>query len=303
MSALSLLVLVVHLGAPPVGAPPPTMEVVVARGESLAEVAVRTLGDASAASELRALNRLPSGEVRAGTRLKLPGAARARAQSALNAARAAITQRDAGSSAEAHVRLKGAERLFLSARYDEAAKAADAAWALVSDASAPVHFSVSVDSDAGVTEVASHGGMPVRVEGQGTTRSVSPGQKIRVARGRAPPPTPPEPLPAPHPLTPVRAALLRRPPAQGGGLEPVLVKWVAVPGADGYAVEVTSERGGTWTVDAASAQTALPPLPAGRYRWRVWALKGQERGKPGPTRTFTLEEEPLELDVNGATWQ
>jgi hypothetical protein len=331
LSALPALVLFVALGGTPGAAPADVpAEVEVAPGETLARVAARTLGDARAATELRALNALPEGEVRPGTRLKLPGPDRARAQSALSAARAAITQRtgaqqpgpqqpgaqragarrdaghDAGGSAEALARLEAAERLFREARYEEAAREADAAWALVSDPSGPVRFSVSVSADGRTTEVESRTGAPVRVEAQGVTRAVPAGQRVRVARGQPPPApapaAPPEPLPTPRPLSPAVAAVLQRP-AAGSGLAPVTVRWAAVTGAEAYTVEVASEGGRSWTVEARGTVAALPSLPAGQYRWRVWAHQGRRRSEASPARPFTLEEERLELDVQGSTWK
>ncbi|HME90224.1 MAG TPA: LysM peptidoglycan-binding domain-containing protein, partial [Myxococcaceae bacterium] len=63
------LILAAALAAPPT--------VVVQQGESLAQVAKRTLGDERAAAELKALNGLSADNVPAGTTLHLPGPARA----------------------------------------------------------------------------------------------------------------------------------------------------------------------------------------------------------------------------------
>ena len=62
-------------------------EVVVRDGESLAQVAQRALGDRGSASELKALNGLKDDAVAPGTKLKLPGPDRGRAQHSLTTAR------------------------------------------------------------------------------------------------------------------------------------------------------------------------------------------------------------------------
>jgi hypothetical protein len=294
---------------------------VVGPGETLAQVAVRTLGEARAVAELRAFNGLPEGaELAPGSQVRVPGPERARAQRALGAAQAAVRAVDAvdaGSHPEALARLAEAEHHFRSARYEAAARAADAAWAGVSGRGGPVRFRVAVDPDGGTTEVESLAGAPVRVEAQGRTQLVAPGEQTRVARGQ-PPATPSPvlpadaslrpsgPLPAPRLRAPAQAALLSLRPASGGAtLSPLTVRWEAVPGAEGYTVEVTSAAapGRTWTVQARGGQATLPALPPGSYRWRVWAVQAEGRGRPSPARPFTLQEERLELDVKGSSWQ
>jgi hypothetical protein len=176
----------------------------------------------------------------------------------------------------------------------------------VSDPSAPVRFSVQVDADAGVTEVASTSGPPLQVEAAGVSRPVYPGQAVRVARGERPaaPPLPARVrLTAPAPVAPARGATLRRPAAADGALAPVTVRWAKVAGASGYQVEVRGARGRTWTVSASGTEASLPALPPGRYRWRVRAVAGARRGEASAERTFVLSEEPLELEVKGADWK
>ncbi|MGA9522466.1 MAG: peptidoglycan-binding protein LysM, partial [Myxococcaceae bacterium] len=162
MSPFIALILVLTVS----GASP--REVELRAGETLVDVARRELGDAKAAVELRALNQLPPGTVRAGTRLRLPGEERDRAVSALGAARNAVLQTDAGTVAEAaRRRLSEAEQLFALAEYARAAAAADEAWKLVSEReTVGTAFTVEVN-DAGTTRVTSHSGTPVRVEAQG----------------------------------------------------------------------------------------------------------------------------------------
>ena len=59
--------------------------VVVQPGETLEQIAERSLGDAKAASELKALNRLAGDELPSGATLRLPGPERARACSTASA--------------------------------------------------------------------------------------------------------------------------------------------------------------------------------------------------------------------------
>ncbi|HYO57926.1 LysM peptidoglycan-binding domain-containing protein, partial [Archangium sp.] len=121
-------------------------EVVVLDGESLAQVAQRTLGDRGGASELKALNGLKDDAVTPGTKLKLPGPGREHAQRSLTTARNALAQADAKAAQreDAVAKLKEAEAYFKSARYDDAAQAADGAWKLVSaSASQSTAFSVA----------------------------------------------------------------------------------------------------------------------------------------------------------------
>ncbi|MFZ5472057.1 MAG: LysM peptidoglycan-binding domain-containing protein, partial [Myxococcota bacterium] len=73
-------------------ATPLPSEVRVKQGETLADVAKRTLGSAAAASELKALNGLSEMAPAPGTLLKLPGTERTLALSALVAAKNAIEQ-------------------------------------------------------------------------------------------------------------------------------------------------------------------------------------------------------------------
>src|SRR5262249_35908686 len=72
-----------------------------------------------------------------------------------------------------------AEQLFQSAKYEESAAAADAAWRLLSGAGAQsTRFAVQVTE--GQTKVTSRAGRPVRVEREGLSRAVHPGQALTV---------------------------------------------------------------------------------------------------------------------------
>lgn len=300
MSVLLLLLLAT--------APVPPTEAVLARGETLEHVASRTVGDVRAASELRAINALPEGEPAAGTRLTLPGPERARARSALDAAHAAVRQRDEPSRKEAEATLAEAEALFSRARYAEAAKRADAAWATGKSASAtPQRFAVAVEGEAGTTRVTNHQGPPVRVEGQGVIRAVPEGHTVVIERGRAPPLAGPLKPPKvvlgiPAPLSPASREVLRLRPL-GRGLEPVTVRWSKVAEADGYVVRVQDRRGREHVVRTTRVNAQLPSLGPGTYGWSVRAVKGDQEGDASVTVRFTVEEEPLTLEVKGSGWK
>lgn len=297
-SAIVLLSLL--LGAPP-------SEVVVRETEQLSHVAERTLGDARGASELKALNGLSSDTVPAGTTLKLPGPDRARALSALAAARNAVTQADgkAAHRQEASDKLKQAEASFQSAHYDEAAKAADGAWALVSaSASQPSAFSVDV-RDGGGTTVTVRSGQPVRLEAEGVVRPVYAGESVRVEKGQ-PPPAPPPPaavsLEVPQPTLPAHGKKLAFQPAKGL-LGPVKLAWDEVAGAQSYDVEVLPPAGAPIRKNVNTAQLLLQPLPPGRYRWTVRAVAPDARSEASAVRQFELVDESLNLEVKGSKWK
>jgi hypothetical protein len=304
MTALATVALLLIAGGP--------AETVVQDGESLAQVARRTLGDERAAAELKALNALITDRVAAGTTLKLPGADRALALSALSAARTAVDQAgpDARNRPDAAAKLELAESLFRAARYGEAAKAADAAWQLVSaSAGEPTRFAVEV-ADSGRTTVTARSGQPVRVEAQGVTEAVYAGHQVNVERGQppqgegngdAPAEGPPN---APAPVSPQDAAQLRFKPTSKG-LGPLRVVWTPVAGASSYEVEVfPTGDAKPVMVTASRAETRLPPLAAGRYRWVVRAVNGSGvRSVPSAERTFELTDEELKLDVKTHTWK
>jgi len=300
MSALLLLLLATAPAAP--------AEAVLARGETLEHVASRAVGDVRAASELRALNGLPPGDPPVGTTLKLPGPERARARSALDAAHAAVRQREEPTRQEAEKRLVEAESLFTAARYHDAAKLADEAWAAgKATAPSPQRFAVAVEGESGTTRITNHQGPAVRVEAQGVIRAVREGHTLVVERGRAPPVAAPVKPPkldigVPAPLSPASSEVLRLRPL-GRGLEPVTVRWSAVAEADGYVVRVQDRRGRESLVRTTRLNAQLPSLGPGSYRWSVRAVKGDQEGEPSVTVRFTVEEEPLTLEVKGSGWK
>ncbi len=288
-------------------AAPPDSTVTVQDGEThLAQVAKRTLGDARSAQELQALNGLPTDAVTPGTTLKLPGPDRALALSALSAARNAVAQAgtEATSRAEASRRLVDAEKLFHGAQYTEAAKAADAAWQLVSgSALQPTRFAVEVAED-GRTTVSARTGRPVRVEGEGVTRPVYAGQSVTVEKGKAPTPVE-QPPAAPVPVAPADNRKVKARPL-GTGLGPVALSWQAVNGAQAYEVEVVEVAGKSQplTLRVERTEAKLPPLSPGRYAWSVRAIGGEGlRSAASPSRAFELTQEALKLEVKGKGFQ
>lgn len=285
-------------------------EVVVGEDESLERVAQRTLGSADAAGELRALNGLKA-EPAPGTRLKLPGEERDKALSAIGAARNALLQRDGGMGPlAARERLAEAERLFAQAKYAEAATAADAAWKLLSAGEVqPTAFSVEV-KPGGSTTVTSKRGQPVRVEAQGVLRSVEPGRRVEVEKGAAPgeaqaPPPPQIPPPAPVIVSPRDQAVLRLRPNGAGQVGPVKLVWKKIAGATGYQIEVVPASGASpLALRSARPQLSLPPLPPGRYRWRVKAVgQGELWSAPSQEQSFELQPAKIKLEVHPPGWK
>ncbi len=285
----------------------PATEVVVQDGEThLAQVAKRALGDARSAEELQALNGLPTDAVTPGTTLKLPGPDRSLALSALSAARNAVAQAgtEAVQRAEAARRLQEAETHFHGARYTQAAKAADAAWQLVSASAAePTRFAVEVAED-GRTRVRARTGQPVRVEAEGVTRPVYAGQSVSVEKGKAPTLVE-QPPAAPIPLLPTDNRKLRLR-ASPNGLGPVALSWQPVAGAQSYEVEVVAlaAKSEPMTFKVERAEAKLPPLAPGKYAWSVRAVGTEgRRGAASPSRAFELTPEALKLEVKGKGFQ
>jgi hypothetical protein len=270
--------------------------VVVEPGETLEQIAQRTLGDAKAAEELKALNGLTGDSVPAGTTLKLPGPERARALSALLAARNAVAQSGPRSSeSEAPKSLSKAERLFQAAKYAESAAAADATWRLLSGAAQQnTRFAIQVAD--GETKVTSKSGQAIRIEKDGVARPVHPGQTVTVARAIA--------LPAPTPISPPDLArLVTKPNEKGAG--PVALTWQAVSGAARYALEIVSLEQPPGKPIALNVERpeARVALPAGKYAWTVRALPGDgEKSDPSTRRTFELTIE-LKLEVTEPHWK
>ncbi|KFA94060.1 LysM peptidoglycan-binding domain-containing protein [Archangium violaceum] len=280
-------------------------EAVVRDGESLAEVAQRTMGDRGGASELKALNGLKDNAVVPGTKLKLPGPNRELAQRVLTTARNALAAADtkAARREEASAKLKEAEAYFQGARYDEAAQAADGAWKLVAGpAPQPTAFTVNV-TDKGITTVKSRSGQPVRVEAEGVTRPVHPGESVSVEKGQPPPP-PRAPLGVPQPTSPANRLKLTVQPAKGGP-SPVTLAWKAVEGAEGYEVELVPARGEKRTLQASANQLRVS-LTAGLYRWSVRAVAHEARSEASAEQGFEVAEapaKPINLQVQPSKWK
>jgi LysM repeat protein len=286
------------------GTTPLEREVVVNEQESLADIARRTLGDPKGASELKALNGLTSDAVPAGTRLKLPPVEeRKKAESSLQLARNAVAQADrkAERREEALAKLQEAEAQFQAADYVSAGKTADSAWALLAPGSAqPSVFQVSVTPE-GDTTVTVKAGPPVRVRAEDKTRAVNQGETVHVEKGR-PVPAPEALLAPPQPRTPSEGVRLKFAPVRGK-LGPVKLTWSAVSGAKGYEVEVQPAEGELLRQTLTATQWELPPLPAGRYRWRVKAVGDRQKSNASPDRLFELIEDRVTLKVGEPTWK
>jgi hypothetical protein len=284
---------------------PPAAETVVRPGESLAQLAVRTLGSEGAGPELLAFNHL-DGAPAAGTRVLLPGPERAKAVAAIGSARSAVGQAPAGSArTEAEARLAEAESLLARARYAEAAAQADGAWKLLADAHEErSHFAVAVEPD-GRTRVAVKGGVPVRVEAQGRTRAVRAGETLTVIRGD-PPGTPQaesQGAPRSEPpvlLSPEPGLKLALEPAPGG-VGPVRFAWKPVPDATGYVLDLAGPR--SQSIRTVQPVVTVPGLPAGKYRWTVRAVQGDGTLGPPSTRAVQLVPGRIKLEVKETPWQ
>ncbi|HUM12435.1 MAG TPA: peptidoglycan-binding protein LysM [Myxococcaceae bacterium] len=281
-------------------------ETVVRPGESLAQLAARTLGSEGAGAELLAFNHLQATPA-AGTRVLVPGPERARAVAAIGSARSAVVQAPAGSArTEAEARLAEAESLLARARYAEAAAQADGAWKLLAEAREErSHFAVAVEPD-GRTRVAVREGVPVRVEAQGRARAVRAGETLTVIRGE-PPGTPQlesaTSAPSAEPpilISPEPGLKLALEPAPGG-LGPVRFAWKPVPEATGYVLELAGPR--SQSIRTAQPVVTVPGLPAGRYRWTVRAVQPDGTLGPAATRAVQLVPGRIKLEVKETPWQ
>ena len=271
--------------------------VVVQPGETLEQIARRTLGDAKAAEELKALNGLTEDSVPEGTTLKLPGPERAHALSALVAARNAVAQSGSrANGSKASESLSKAERLFRAAKYAASAAAADETWKLLSGATQQsTRFAIQVGD--GETKVTSKSGQAVRVEKDGVARPVHPGQTITVARAVA--------LAAPSPISPPDLARMVVKTSEKG-VGSVALTWQAVSGAARYALEIVSleQPPGKPVVLNVERPEARVALPAGKYAWTVRALPAEgEKSDPSTRRSFELSVEPLKLEVTRPHWK
>jgi LysM repeat protein len=271
--------------------------VVVEPGETLEQIAQRMLGDAKGAEELKMLNGLTDDSVPAGTTLKLPGPERARALSALLAARNAVAQSGPRSNgSKASESLSKAERLFQAAKYAESAAAADETWKLLSrGAQQSTRFAIQVAN--GETKVTSKSGQAVRVEKDGVARPVHPGQTLTVTQAIA--------LAAPTPTSPPDLARLAIKPNEKG-VGSVALTWQAVSGAARYALEIVPLEQSPGKPIALSVERpeARVALPAGKYAWTVRALHGEgETSDPSTRRSFELSFEPLKLEVTEPHWK
>ena len=286
----------------------PARETVVQPKETLADVARRTLGSPEAASELKAINHLETDSVPAGTRLLLPGQERDLAVGAITSAKSAVRQAAQGAArTEASLRLDDAERLLSGAHYQEAAAEADGAWRLVSQRPEdPSHFAIQV-ADDGTTRVHVDSGIPVRVEAEGHTRAVSPGETVLVRRGEAPGmPSGPNGAAAQSVL---EAPVLLSPPpglrlsldAKGKGVGPLHLSWRAVAGARGYLVELKGPS--PQTLRTPHPEASFSSVLTGSYRWSVRALGVEGALGPASERALDISTGNIKLEVQPPDWK
>jgi hypothetical protein len=208
---------------------------------------------------------------------------------------------------EASERLAEAEGMLAQAHYAEAAAQADGAWKLVSQrADDPSRFAVQV-ADDGTTRVRVDSGVPVRVEAEGRTRAVSPGESVLARRGEAPGiPTPDQATPrtaaleAPVLLAPAANLRLALDP-KGKGVGPLKLSWRPVPGAQGYLVELRGAA--TQTLRTTRAEAAFATLPTGTYRWSVRAIGAEGLLGPPSERALELSNSTIKLDVQEPSWK
>ena len=288
-------------------AAPAPRETLVQPKETLSDVALRTLGSAAAASELRAINHLDSDVVPPGTQLLLPGPERELALSAISSARSAVQQAKPGAArTEAAERTTEAERLLSAGKYAEAAAQADSAWKLLSQrAEDPSRFAIEVAPD-GTTRVHVDSGIPVRVEAEGRTRAVSPGETVLVHKGEAPGiPTgqlaaPTGSLEAPVLLAPAAGQRLALD-AKGKGVGPLRLSWRAVAGARGYLVELRGPS--AQTLRTTRAEANFPSVLTGGYRWSVRALGVEGELGPAAERPLELTNGNIKLEVQPPDWK
>jgi len=235
---------------------------------------------------------------------KAPSHSREHAQTALDSARSSVAQSDPRSPRheEAEAKLKEAEAHFHGARYGEAAQAADAAWKLLGERPAqPTKLSVMVDAK-GTTVVKTVSGR-VSVEGSGVTEVIEDNDSVSVDKGQAPrrqlgPPSPTQP--ADKQRLSVKASKK--------GLEPILISWRPVKGAERYEVELwpTGGEPGPRRVLPATGPELQVPLAAGAYRWVVRALARDTRSEASAEQDFEVREAPakgIKLKVKPSPWK
>ncbi len=223
------------------------------------------------------------------------------AERALASARSSVAQADPQSARhqEAQAKLKEAEEHFRGARYEEAAQAADGVWKLLAERpSPPTKLSVMVD-DKGGTTVKSVSGR-VSVEANGVTRVVEDGASLQVEKGQAPRAM----LAVPQSMRPAdKQKLVQK--ALKTGLEPVVLSWQGVAGAERYEVELVPTRGDKRVLPATEPRLQVE-LAAGGYRWSVRAVAHDERSEASAAQDFEVAEaptKPMNVKVKPPKWK
>lgn len=227
------------------------------------------------------------------------------ASGAIAAARAAIDH-SKGAKTDANARLKEAESLYAAQKYAEAAKAADAAWQLVSDSkSGPTQFTVEVDAK-GKTKVTSIKGQPVRVQAEGVTLPLYAGQIVNVDKGEKPKDVEtPVAIAIPELLAPRLNEKFKLKASQKLS-KPIAVSWKAVRHATGYEVSVRPAEGDgkPLLLKAVTTKAKLPPLPPGKYLWTVRAVGAEgATGETSAERAFELWRESVKIEVHNTNWK
>lgn len=266
MTFLRRMLVMVALAAGPAPATSHPKTVTVAKGETLASIAQRELGDPAAASELAALNGLaPGKEPKKNATLVLPGLERTRAVVAIREARSA--GRDTAKAQEA----------MHGARYTEAES--------IARAGDKVRFSVTVDPKRESRFLVKDGELIVTSGGK--TQTASQGSSVRAKSGGAPKVV--RAPNAPALLEPRDGAVI----ADAGAS----LSWLPAKGARGYQVDVAKDlafHDRIASLPVSATNLILPPgLPKGTYFWRVSAIgaEGAESVFAGP-RAFALAREP-----------
>ncbi|MFY0580039.1 hypothetical protein ACN28S_42520 [Cystobacter fuscus] len=156
-------------------------------------------------------------------------------------------------------------------------------------------------NDRGDTVVKAVSGR-VSVEGGGTTQVIEDGASVQVEKGQAPRLV----LGVPRPTKPQDKQRLSVKPVKSG-LQPVLISWKAVQGAESYEVELVPAQGERRVMPASSNELQVP-LAAGTYRWSVRALSRDSRSEASAERDFEVEvaEVPakrLRVKVQSSKWK
>lgn len=296
---LLLLALTGAAGAKPRPAPPPA-KLTIAAGQTIEDIAERYFDDVTVAREIRALNEIPAGtQPQAGAIVRLPGAERHMAQTALRVAGQALQQARADGAEEfapaqlarARGRWEQAQQALENAAYDNCRRLADETWALARQARKQSlerrprknRFSVSVDAK-GITRVQVSEGDGVKVTSGKKSTTVRRGQAVRIQPGKEPEKARPQ-LPPPEPVLPNDESVLVTP--------TIYFSWKRVAGAARYVLLISHDPHGLKPVrqltTSRNAYLFRSSLPDGAYHWFLRTVDGRGLvGTTSPPRQFVL---------------